>query len=175
MLRPFYALLILIGLIVGVFSTFRALEHTGTAPRPVEIAPVTTTRSLTAGVWSVYGQAGTGPFGTPLPVAVTVTAPGGVILPLISPSGIVTLRADGRTFAEAASVRIATPGSYDIQITPQGGTSLRVLLTRVLHSRFPWNALAVDGLVVLAVGSALFAFEARRRRQLEALELALQN
>jgi hypothetical protein len=172
MLRWFYAFLILIGLVVGVLSAFLAFDEPNRAAPSAETAPVTLTRSLTPGVWSIYEQAGTGPFGTPLPVATTVTGPGDNVLAVGIPSDIITLRTHGQTFAEAATVRIAEAGTYEIQLTPQNGTLLRVLLTRVPHPRFPWNALAIDGLVVLAVGLTFLMRDGRRRQQLPALEMA---
>jgi hypothetical protein len=172
--RPPAVVLMVVGLAVAVFGGYHALQkHPGPTGRSITTVPGKFSRYLTPGSWSIYGQDGTGPYGTALPLTNAVTTPTGAAVALTTPSGLTTLKVNGTVFAPAANFPITAAGTYSFTITTSNGNPVRLLVTPSLHPKFKaWIPLAIDGLVLLAAGTGLMAWDTRRRRQVHTLEAA---
>jgi hypothetical protein len=171
MARRLYALSLVLGVVLVALGIFHVAFREPQGPlRLRSVAPSQTTDVLTPGTWGVYDRAGTGPYGSAVVLNVSVAAPDGSAVPLIVPSSPASLHDHGVSYAESATMRIPTAGSYVVSLTPTNGPPVRALVTESVHPRFPWSGLIIDGVVLVAFGAGMTAHEKREGRTLAGFE-----
>jgi hypothetical protein len=171
MRRGLYVLLLVVGVVLVALGGYHVAFPPPLHPLRIEsVAPSQTTDALTPGTWHVFGRAGTGLYGSAVVIQVSVTAPNGRPVPVALPSYPATLNAGGVSYEESVTMHIPTAGNYVVSLTPTNSPPIRVLVTKSLHPRFPWDGLTIDGTVLVAVGAAMTAYEKRRRRTQAELE-----